>query len=82
MIYDKWICSFTYLCISFPQIAEEVHATSNALVDSKVLSSVGKKLRGYKWLLRMKYIKKDTTSEQLYALPSPEPAKRKWDYFS
>jgi len=48
---------------------------SSALVDSKVLSSVRERLRGYKRSLRVKYITKDTTKEQLYALPLPESAK-------
>ena len=48
---------------------------SSALVNSKVLSFIGEKLRRYKRSLRVKYIKKDTTKEQLYALPLPESAK-------
>jgi len=48
---------------------------SSALVNSKVLSFIGEKLRRYKRSLRVKYIKKDTTKEQLYALPMPESAK-------
>ena len=42
---------------------------SNASVDSKVLSFVREKLRGYKRSLRVKYIKENTTREKLYALP-------------
>jgi len=48
---------------------------SSALVDLKVLGSVRERLRGYKHCLRVKYIKKDTTKEQLYALPLRESAK-------
>jgi len=47
---------------------------SNALVDSKVLSYVGERLRGYKRSLRVTYIKPDTTKEQLYTLPLPKSA--------
>jgi len=45
---------------------------SNALVDSKILCSVGERLRGYKQSLTVKYIMKDITEEQVYALPLPE----------
>ena len=42
------------------------------LVDEKVMSSVGERVRGYKRSLRMKYIKANTTKEELYALPVAE----------
>jgi len=41
-------------------------------VYEKVLSAVGERVRGYKRYLRMKYIKEDTTKEELYALPAAE----------
>jgi len=46
--------------------------SSSALVYSKVLSSIGVRLTGYKCSMRIKYIKKDATKEQLYALPFPK----------
>ena len=50
---------------------------SNASVDSKVLSFVREKLRGYKRSLRVKYIMENTTREELYALPMLESSNGK-----
>ena len=37
-------------------------------VNRKVLSAVGEKVTGYKYALRCKYVKEDTTKEALYNL--------------
>lgn len=37
-------------------------------VNHKVLSAVGEKVRGYRYSLRCKYVKEDTTKEALYHL--------------
>ena len=50
---------------------------SNASVDWKVLSFVGEKLRGHKRSLRVKYIKENTTREELYALLMAESSNGK-----
>ena len=73
MIYE--FIALLIFVILFPKFQKKFMLPSNALVDSKVLSSIGDRLRGYKRSLRVKYIKKDTTKEQLYALPLPESAK-------
>ena len=39
-----------------------------AEVNRKILSTVGEKVRGYKYSLRCKYVKEDTTKEALYHL--------------
>ena len=37
-------------------------------VNHKILSAVGEKVRGYKYSLRCKYVKEDSTKEALYHL--------------
>jgi len=44
----------------------------NLIVDEKVLSYIGERLRGYKRSLQVKHIKEGTTKEKLYALPRAE----------
>ena len=73
MIYE--FIALLIFVILFPKLQKKFMLSSNALVDSKVLSSIGERLRGYKRSLRVKYIKEDTTKEQLYSLPLPESAK-------
>jgi len=61
--------------ILFPKLQKKFMLPSNALVDSKVLSSIRERLRGYKQSSRVKYITKGTIEEQLYALLLPKSAK-------
>ncbi|KAJ8430686.1 hypothetical protein Cgig2_024551 [Carnegiea gigantea] len=44
------------------------HSTLEVEVNRKILKSIGKRVRGFKYCLRCKYVKEDTAKEALYNL--------------